>query len=164
MDNWYVINTKPKQEKKAMVNLLNQRFKVILPQIKSSVNSRGKEIITNQPLFPSYLFVKFCLKNDLWSKINNTFGVKKIVSFGSIPSFVNKNFMRNLISCIDKDGFINSDFFELKKQQNVKIKNGPFAGCLAEIIKVDAKKRVNIFLDLFKRKIITSVEKKNLLP
>lgn len=164
MDNWYVIQTKPKQEKRAMINLLNQKFKVFLPQIKCSVNFRKKEIFKNQPLFPSYLFVKICLENDLWFKINNTFGVKKIVSFGRIPSFVNRDFMQNLISCIDKDGFVNHDFFEFKNKQNVKIKNGPFAGFLAEIIDIDASKRVKVLLDLFKKKTITSLEKKDFLP
>ena len=107
---------------------------------------------------------KVGLENDLWSKINNTFGVKKIVSFGNIPSFVNRHFMNNLISCIDKDGFVNHDFFEFKNKQNVKIKNGPFAGFLAEIIDIDANKRVKVLLDLFKKKTITSLEKKNFLP
>ena len=50
MNQWYVVKTKPQQEKRASLNLRNQNFNVISPFIKN------KNI---EPLFPSYIFVSF---------------------------------------------------------------------------------------------------------
>ena len=36
MDQWYVVKTKPQQEKRASMNLRNQNFKVILPLLQKN--------------------------------------------------------------------------------------------------------------------------------
>ena len=54
MNQWYVVKTKPQQEKRASLNLRNQNFNVISPLIKKKINC--------EPLFPSYIFVSFDIK------------------------------------------------------------------------------------------------------
>ena len=49
MKKWYLIKTKPRQEKIAIANLENQSYKVYCPF--ALINNR------NQFLFPGYLFI-----------------------------------------------------------------------------------------------------------
>ena len=76
-DCWLVANTKPNKEKLAYFNLVKQGFKVFLPKIYKITFSFNKENRVLKPLFPGYIFVNIeCNKN--WSKIDNTFGVKRV--------------------------------------------------------------------------------------
>ena len=74
MKNWYLIKTKPRQEKIAKQNLENQGYGTFCPIAK----------INNQlvVLFPGYLFVQLNEKKQNWSPINSTKGVSHFVKFG----------------------------------------------------------------------------------
>ena len=156
MSQWYVVKTKPNQEKRASLNLSNQNFKVISPFIR---REKGYE-----PLFPSYIFVSFDINKSIWSKINNSYGVSKLLSFNGIPKQVDNHFIYNLKQIIDKDGFIKESFFNLKTHMNVQINDGPFKGFFANVIKKVSNERVKLMIDFFQRKTTIIVNVKNLLP
>ena len=86
MKNWYLIKTKPRQEKIAIQNLENQGYEVFCPIAK--INNRLTV------LFPGYLFVQLNEKTQNWSPINSTKGVSHFVKFGS-------NFAKVPISVIE---------------------------------------------------------------
>ena len=74
MKNWYLIKTKPRQEKIAIQNLENQGYMVFCPM--SKINNR---LVV---LFPSYLLVQLDNKTQNWSTINLTMGISHFVKFG----------------------------------------------------------------------------------
>ena len=74
MKNWYLIQTKPKQEEVASSNLANQNFEIYYP--KTQINNK---VIA---LFPRYLFIQLDDKNQNWSPIRSTKGVANFVRFG----------------------------------------------------------------------------------
>ena len=86
MKNWYLLKTKPRQEKIAKQNLKNQGYEVFCPM--SKINNRLAV------LFPGYLFVQLNEKTQNWSPINSTKGVSHFVKFGS-------NFAKVPISVIE---------------------------------------------------------------
>ena len=75
MKNWYLIQTKPKQEKMASQNLINQNFEIYYPktQIKNKVVA----------LFPRYIFIQLDDQNQNLSPIRSTKGVANFVRFGN---------------------------------------------------------------------------------
>ena len=75
LKNWYLIKTKPRQEKKAKQNLENQGYVAFCPIAKIN----NKLVI----LFPSYLFVQLNEKTQNFSPIHSTQGVSNFVKFGS---------------------------------------------------------------------------------
>lgn len=156
MSQWYVVKTKPNQEKRASLNLSNQNFKVISPFIR---REKGYE-----PLFPSYIFVSFDINKSIWSKINNSYGVSKLLSFNGMPKQLDKNFICHLKQIIDKDGFVRKNFFDLKIGTNVQISDGPFEGFFASVIKKVSNQRVKLMMDFFQQKTTIIVNVKNLLP
>ena len=62
---WYLIKTKPRQEKIAKQNLENQGYGVFCP----IANINNQHIV----LFPGYLFVQLNEKTQNWSPINSMY-------------------------------------------------------------------------------------------
>ena len=163
MNRWYVIKTKPNQEKRAASNLQNQKFKVFIPEIKREKRVRGRLVTLNEPFFPSYIFINFNIEKDHWFKINNSYGVSKLLSIGGTPQQIKDNFINSLMSFINNEEYI-ENLFSFKTNQNVKIKDGPFEGFLASVVKKVGKDRVKLFVNFLTKQTSVILDKKSLLP
>lgn len=88
--HWYLIHTKPKQEKCALDNLLRQRFQCYLPTPPSEKLRQGVLTVVNEPPFPRYLFIRLGLSDSAlsWSQIRSAKGVSRLLSFGLEPAKV----------------------------------------------------------------------------
>ena len=49
---WYVIFTKPRQEKKAETNLINQGFKIFFPKLRTLKKKKTSSTRKNRTTFP----------------------------------------------------------------------------------------------------------------
>tara|TARA_B100000212_G_scaffold236580_1_gene179999 strand:- start:150 stop:626 length:477 start_codon:yes stop_codon:yes gene_type:complete len=156
MNQWYVVKTKPQQEKRASLNLRNQNFNVISPLIKKINNC--------EPLFPSYIFVSFDINKNIWQKINNSYGVSRILSLNGIPKNLDNNFVNHLKQIIDENGFVKKSLFNFKTNMKVQINDGPFKGFFANVIKKVSDERVKLMIDFFQRKTAIIVNEDNLSP
>jgi transcriptional antiterminator RfaH len=54
---WYVLHTRPRQEKSLARVLLEQQVPFCLPQISRRRTSRGRTLTSFLPLFPGYVFL-----------------------------------------------------------------------------------------------------------
>jgi transcriptional antiterminator RfaH len=86
--NWYVIHTKPRQERRALVNLEQQGYACYLPMIALEKLSRAHLSLVEEPLFPRYLFISLDhgRQGQSWAPIRSTIGVSGLVTFGSSPA------------------------------------------------------------------------------
>lgn len=82
---WYLVQTKPRQEDKAAENLQNQGFAVYSPKMQVSKLRNGREFSKQEPLFPNYIFILLRPGVDNWSPIRSTRGVLRMVVFGGKP-------------------------------------------------------------------------------
>ena len=123
MKNWYLIKTKPRQEKIAIQNLENQGYMVFCPM--SKINNR---LVV---LFPSYLFVQLNDKTQNWSPINSTKGVLHFVKFGlnfaKVPNSVIEFIKTNQHITADKLNNLN----KFKSGDKVQISDGAFKNYMA---------------------------------
>lgn len=79
--NWYLIQTKPRQEARAEEHLVRQGFTCYRP-LRSTALQASR--LSEQPLFPGYLFIR--MERDAnWYPIRSTRGVCRIVAFGPQP-------------------------------------------------------------------------------
>ena len=154
-NKWFVVMTKPKQEIKAKLNLENQNFHVLLPMLKLDSDAKKTE-----PLFPSYLFVNFDPEDYKWLKISNTRGVKKILKCSIHPTEVDSEFVKLLLNCTDKFGFLKKTFCKYKINQKIKIINGPFRKMLGEVKSLSPENRVKILMN----KLIINLDSKDIIP
>jgi len=95
---WYVLHTKPKQEKRASLNLEAWGIESFTPWLPS----RSRAAIP-APLFPGYIFARFQLE-QLLHKICFTRGISHIVSFGGVPAEVEEDVITAIRSRTDHLG------------------------------------------------------------
>lgn len=79
---WYLVQSKPRNEARALENLLRQGYETYLPLIEVERLQRGKLFKRMEPLFPRYLFLHLEEGNDNWGPIRSTLGVAGLVRFG----------------------------------------------------------------------------------
>ena len=84
INHWHLIYTKPRQEKRAALNLTQQGFEVFLPMMSKEVLRQNSLDKVEEPLFKRYLFVRFDEKSSPWHVIKNTLGVSDLVRFGNV--------------------------------------------------------------------------------
>ncbi len=84
INHWHLIYTKPRQEKRAALNLIQQGFEVFFPMMSKEVLRQNSLVKVEEPLFKRYLFVRFDEKSSPWHVIKNTLGVSDLVRFGNV--------------------------------------------------------------------------------
>src|SRR4051812_8030711 len=82
--HWYLVHTKPRQERVALENLERQGFQCYLPTLPSERLRQGLLALSLEPLFPRYLFIRLGEGGSArsWMPIRSTRGVSRLVSFG----------------------------------------------------------------------------------
>ena len=151
MKNWYLIKTKPRQEKKAKQNLENQGYVVFCPITKIN----NKLVI----LFPSYLFVQLNEKTQNFSPIYSTKGVSYFVKFGlnfaKVPTSVIKFIKTN--QHITTEKLINLNKF--KPGDKVQISDGAFKNWVAIFKCYKPDERVILLMNLLGHEQSVSINK-----
>lgn len=125
---WYAIQTKPRQEEVARVNLERQGFQVYLPRIQLKKRRSHQWQVVIEPLFPGYLFLNVDLDHDNIAPVRSTIGVRAMVRFGvervAVPDEVIEYLQqREPAGSSDVDS---SNPF--KPGDRVRILSGPFGG------------------------------------
>jgi transcriptional antiterminator RfaH len=146
VQHWFVVNTKPKNEERAFTNLTSAGYGVLSPKIRLRKYKETGFIEQVEPLFPSYIFVKFDPVEDYYM-IKYARGVRKIVSFaGKIVPLQDE--LIEFISHRLTDGVAQVEKKKFRKGEKVFIKEGPFKG-LAGIFEreFEGEERVMILLE-----------------
>ncbi|MCX4029186.1 transcription/translation regulatory transformer protein RfaH [Endozoicomonas sp. SM1973] len=115
---WYLLRTKPKEEKRAVQHLNNQDFENYCPWLKKK---NGAE----EPLFPGYLFLKKRAAEEvgtLYSKVRSTRGVLGFVRFGATFAEVDDELVEKIIK---QQALLDGQPI-FKPDQLVEFKDGPF--------------------------------------
>ena len=155
MKKWYLIKTKPRQEKIATYNLQNQNYHVYCPWAKIN----NKIVI----LFPGYLFINLDENSDNWSPIKSTKGVVNFVKFGlSYAKISNK-----IINLIKENEFNTTDRIKnlnnFCKGDKVEITEGVFKNYNAIFKSFKPNERVILLLNLMGQQQEINITRKSLI-
>jgi len=159
---WVLIYTKAKEEKKANENLQKQGFKTFLPLIApTNKNSEFKSLV---PVFPRYLFAQINFEMDNWISIKSSYGVSHIVMFSEKFTTVPDNVIQLIQDKLDEDGIYKEEIssMEFKKGDELKIKEGHFAGINAIFLSNKSKDRVMLLLKLLNTTVSVEVTRSNI--
>ena len=151
---WYVVQTQPHAESKAVAHLARQGFAAYLPRyLKRRRHARKVETVA-APLFPRYLFVTVDMETQRWRSIHSTTGVSRLVCNGEEPTPVPPAVVAALQGREDAGGFVQ---LERRPQfapgEHVRIVDGVFADSLGLFECMADRERVAILLDLLGRKV-----------
>ncbi len=124
--HWYTVNTKPRQEHIAKLNLRRLGVETFCPMVKESKVIRRRRQTVVGPLFPCYLFCRFGYE-DLQRAVSYARGVRRIVVFGSTPGVVEQDLIDAMKSRLE-DGYVTLNSPKLSPGDLVRIQDGPLSG------------------------------------
>jgi len=148
---WYLVQLRPNGLGIALRNLARQGFDLFCPMHPSMTKRRGQFHKSWRPLFPGYLFVGFDQARAPWRAINSTYGVSRLVNFGTeAPRPVPEGLITGLRMRCDADGRLLPPE-TLEKGDSVRILSGPFAEFVTTVERVTPDQRIWVLLDLLGR-------------
>jgi transcriptional antiterminator RfaH len=147
---WFILQFKSNSHHQAVKNLNQQGFETFLPLHDTTSRKLSRFINTSKPLFPGYMFIKFDRVESNWHKINNTYGVSRLITFNSILKSIPTKFVDNLMERYDLSGKL-LPIQKLKEGDQVAVLTGPFANFIATVEKYEADHRIWILMDLMGR-------------
>jgi transcriptional antiterminator RfaH len=160
---WYVVNTQPRRELRAVEHLTRQEFVTFCPCVRRVVTHARKRTTALSPLFPNYVFVRLDLSRDHWRKVNGTRGVVRLLASGDAPLPVPRGVVEELELKTTVDGEMDwtSSF---RSGDRVRISTGPFANLVGVLEHLDAAGRVKVLLDLLGRSVCVALRGDALQP
>jgi len=160
---WFILQFKPNSHHQATTNLNRQGFETFLPLHDTTSRKVSRFITTNKPLFPGYMFITFNRAESKWHKINNTYGVSRLVTFNAKLKPIPTTFIDNLMMRYDLSGKL-LPIKKLKKGDQVKLLKGPFANFIATVETYETDQRIWILMDLMGRQIKMQTPSNTLQP
>jgi transcriptional antiterminator RfaH len=147
---WFILQFKSNSHHQAAKNLTRQGFETFLPLHKTTSRKLSRFINTSKPLFPGYMFIRFDKAKSKWHKINNTYGVSRLITFNSTLKSIPNSFVDSLMKRYDLSGEL-LPIQKLKKGDRVTVLKGPFANFVATVEKYEDDHRIWVLMDLMGR-------------
>ncbi len=151
---WYVAQTQPHCETKAVWHLERQGYATYLPRYEKRRRHARRIETVAAPLFPRYLFVAIDMATQRWRSIHSTIGVSRLVCNGDKPAVLAEGVVEGLRRREDEGGFVRLDSrprFAIGEQ--VRIVDGIFASRLGLFDGISDGERVAVLLDMLGRKV-----------
>ena len=154
MKEWFAVSTSGNNEYVALLNLKKQNFETYYPRYKKITKHARKLKTVIKPLFPGYLFVNLDVEKQSWSKINSTFGVKKLITMGSKPVSLSERIIEDLKGREDINGITNiiADV-PYEKGDKILINDGPLQGKIGVFDGLSADQRIKVLFEILGRNI-----------
>ena len=149
-NEWFILQFKTNSYHQAAKNLNRQGFETFLPLHDITTRNASRFISATQPLFPGYMFITFNKAESKWHKINNTYGVSRLVTFNNMLKPIPTTFIDHLKVRYNKSGKP-LPIKQLNKGDKVKVLTGPFADFIARVEKYETDQRVWVLMDLMGR-------------
>jgi transcription elongation factor/antiterminator RfaH len=159
---WYLVHTRPNCERKADLNLKAQGLTTFLPEIEKTVRHARRLANVRRPLFARYLFVSLDVCRDAWSPINSTIGVSRLLAQQGRPAAVPVGIVEALL--LHSDAGLTRLDHSLAQGQRVRILSGPLADFSATILRLDARRRVDVLLEIMGSAVSVSIDRSTLAP
>jgi transcriptional antiterminator RfaH len=153
--SWYLVYTKPAQEKVALVNLERQGYQAYLPRIRQVRKRQGRQVEVIDPLFPRYLFIHLDTHTDNWGPIRSTLGVASLIRFGKEPARVPDSLIYFLRASENQEGLHEWNKSTLKEGDRVRVAEGAFQGYQGILLVRSSRERVIVLLDIAGRQVRT---------
>lgn len=130
---WYVIRTKPRQEKQAEVHLRQLCAETFLPLLRQNKMVRRARKMVLSPLFPGYMFARVDVRTH-YRAVSYARGVLTIVGFGGKPAEISQALIDAIKERVN-NGYVTLMPVRLVHGQVVHINSGPLAGLEAVFVR-----------------------------
>jgi len=164
MKSWYLIQSKPRQERLAQENLERQGYLTYLPLAEIRRRRRGRVIRVIDAMFPRYFFIHLSNKTDDWRPIRSTIGVASLVKFGQVPAGVPNELIAVIKERENSDGIHELTNNEYTFGDTVRIAEGPMEGFEGVFQCNTGRERSILLVKLIQKQIKVEIETTKILP
>jgi len=155
---WYVVQAHARVEHCAQAHIQAQGFETFLPRVQRTIRHARQLRTVLAAAFPGYLFVQLDLRHDPWRSINGTIGVVRMIMGQSQPLAVPRGVVEAIRSYVDASGVARFDR-DLTEGQRVRVKLGPLAQSIGELMQLDGNGRARVLLDIMGGKVQTKLSR-----
>lgn len=154
---WSCAQVHPHQEGLSQRNLRRQQFTAFFPYFLLCNRYRKLAV---KPVFPGYIFIQLDDQIQNWSPINNTLGVKRLLTHSADGEYrkpARVRFLDNLrrLRICSDDPSSGRDAIPIGT--TVRIRRGPFAERVALVAMSNAD-RVKLLLEAFNREVVVEFD------
>ncbi|WP_275662730.1 transcription/translation regulatory transformer protein RfaH [Laribacter hongkongensis] len=154
--HWYLVHTKPRQEQCALQNLQQQGYQCYLPMLATEKLRQGRLVVSEEALFPRYLFIRLGLgqSDKSWAPIRSTRGVNQLVRFGTEPARIDDELIERLRGHEVARAHPEPLF---RTGERVRLTDGPFAGIEGIYQMTDGESRVIVLIEFLTKPVVARV-------
>lgn len=164
MKRWYLLYCKRGEQLRAKQHMENQGVECFYPQLEVEKIVRGKKKRVKEPLFPSYIFVRFDYEQGpSFTTLRSTRGVVDFIKFGAMPHEVQGDLIYELKQIEHEcQGYPVDDCPQLCSDYQagdvVEICSGQFAGIKAVYHEKDGEARSIMLVQMISQVVPVSIE------
>ena len=149
MKEWYVVNTKPREDIVAMAKLRQDGFEVYQPLMQKYVFHARKKTLKKVPLFPNYIFVNSESSEIALFKIKWCHGVRRMLIDNNNPVPISGDFIETLKAIETKGEGVIKKPVEYEKGELVRVMSGPMKDVIGIFESWDSDEgRVRILVEI----------------
>jgi len=153
---WFLLQTKVRQEQRAAENLERQNVASFCPMIRVEKITRGKRAEVQDVLFPGYLFVQLGESSVSTTAVRSTRGVSHFVTSAGAPIKVPYGLVEQLRERVTADADLVMSQLP-KPGAKMQIIDGPFKGLNAVFTEPDGNNRAIVMVTLLSQQVKTSM-------
>ncbi len=145
--NWFVVQTKPREEERVIFYLKEKGIESYLPKMEVLTFHSGRMQRTIKPLFPNYVFAHFDAE-ELLVTVRWTRGVRRILLDSARPTPLRREIVETIRSWEGPDGVIRYRR-PFGVEERVRIVRGPFKDLTGIVERwMPDKERVRVLLEV----------------
>lgn len=154
--NWYVVKTNPRAEKKVFERISSLGIEAYLPLVQTIRQWSDRKKKVEVPLISSTLFIR-CFENEL-AKLYNVQGFHSFLYYLKKPAIVRDYEINNLrILLKQQTDYEASEIENITKGDKVEVIRGPFQGLIATSIEIDRTHKLIVEIEGIEQKFIVHV-------
>lgn len=159
---WYVVHTYSGYENKVKINLekrvetmgmQDKIFRVIVPEDEETEIKDGKKKVVKKKSFPGYVLTEMIMTDDSWYVVRNTPGVTGFVGSSGHGTKPTPLLPEEVDAVLRRMGVQKTEVqVDFEVNENVRVKEGPFADMEGTIESIDPdKQKLKVLVDMFGR-------------
>jgi transcriptional antiterminator RfaH len=162
-EGWYLLYTKPRQEKKVHVQLGEMNIHSFLPTTKKLRSWHDRKKLVEEPLFPSYVFIYLKDMENYYNGVDAE-GALSYVRMGKDIVKVNEFVVNDIRMLAEKGSDIEVSTENIVAGQKLTIQHGPFTGFTGEVVEVRGSQKILIRVELLQRNLLATFPADCLMP
>lgn len=162
MKQWYLLYCKRGEQQRAKQHLENQGVECYYPEVDVEKILRGKKQLKKEPLFPSYIFIRFDYQQGpSFTAVRSTRGVVDFVRQGVHPHQLQEGLV---VSLKEMESYCLQEPYKTlpKKGQRLRVTSGQFAGVEAMYQEPDGERRSILLVKMITQIVPISLDNKEI--